>query len=502
MTRWLDGQRGLDLAPRLLVLSDRRKRCPMPRIRPAVLAGNWYPVEPGLLRRGILSYLAGAEPSARPGGQPRVAVVPHAGYQYSGPTAGKFFGTLAGCVYTAVFILAPSHRFPLRRATLTRADAFATPLGEVPVAREIVAALAGAGEFAFDDRAHAAEHAIEIQLPFLQCALPAGIPIVPILIPHLDREARRRTAAAFRPWQDDRHLFLVSSDFTHYGRDYDYVPFTDEIPRRIEQLDAGAILKILAHDSDGLVEYGAATGITMCGLDAAAMALTGPAPAGYEAALLGYARSGDAEGDYSRSVSYAALVLCAASRTATLTPAEKVVLAALAREAVSAAVRGLPAPDPRDGRYALTDHLLEPRGAFVTLTDADGNLRGCIGVIEGRKPLVDAVVANGRSAALEDPRFPAVRASELPGLRIEVSALTPLRRAVGLAEIEIGRHGILMVKGRHQAVFLPQVAPAQGWDLPTTLDHLARKAGLAAGDWRNETELHIFEADVMPEESS
>jgi AmmeMemoRadiSam system protein B/AmmeMemoRadiSam system protein A len=473
----------------------------MPSIRPAVLAGNWYPAEPGLLRSRILAYLDGAEPSARPTGQPRVAVVPHAGYEYSGPTAGKFYGTLAGCRYAAVFILAPSHRFRLRRATLTSADAFATPLGEVPVAREIVAALAGSSSFEFNDRAHDVEHAIEIQLPFLQCALPAGTPIVPILIPHLDRDLRQHTAAALRPWRDDHHLFLVSSDFTHYGGDYGFVPFTDDIPRRIEQLDTGAILKILAHDGDGLIEYGAATGITMCGLDAAATAITDQAPVGYEAALLGYARSTDAVGDDKRSVSYAAVVLCAAARAATLAPPERAVLLTLAREAVSAAVRNLPAPDPRDGRHALTDGLREPRGAFVTLTGPDGSLRGCIGVIEGRQPLVDAVVANARSAALDDPRFPPVRANELPGLQIEVSALTPLRRAAGLAEIEIGRHGILMVKGRRQAVFLPQVAPAQGWDLPTTLDHLARKAGLAAGDWRNETELHIFEAEVMPEES-
>jgi AmmeMemoRadiSam system protein A len=138
----------------------------------------------------------------------------------------------------------------------------------------------------------------------------------------------------------------------------------------------------------------------------------------------------------------------------------------------------------------------------VTLRSPDGNLRGCIGVIEGRGSLAAEVVANARAAALEDPRFRPVAAAEVAGLHIEVSALTPLRRVAGPAEIEVGRHGIFLEKGHHKAVFLPQVAPEQGWDLPTTLDHLARKAGLAAGDWRNETELHIFEADVVSEESS
>jgi AmmeMemoRadiSam system protein B/AmmeMemoRadiSam system protein A len=473
----------------------------MPNVRPSVLAGTWYPAEPGSLRAGVRAYLAGAEPSARPHGKPRIAVSPHAGYQHSGPTAGKLFGALAGCDYAAVFILAPSHRSRLRRAALTGADAFATPLGEVPVARDIVTALAASPCFEYDDRAHALEHAIEIQLPFLQCALPAGTPIVPILVPHLDRAARQRTAAALEPWRNDRHLFLVSSDFTHYGHDYGFLPFADDVPRRLEQLDTGAILKILAHDGDGLVEYGVATGITMCGLDAAALALTGPAPAGYEAALLDYARSADLEGDDTRSVSYAALLLCAGAGTAeqTLTPDDRAILLRLAREAVVAAVRGQPAPALPD---PLGERLSARRGAFVTLKTPDGELRGCIGVIEGHSPLAEAVVANARAAALEDPRFRPVTASELAGLHIEVSALTPLRRVNGPAEIEVGRHGILLVKGRRKAVFLPQVAPEQGWDLTTTLDHLARKAGLAPGDWRNETELHIFEADITSEEPS
>jgi len=275
------------------------------------------------------------------------------------------------------------------------------------------------------------------------------------------------------------------------------VPFTRDVPQRLEQLDTGAILKILAHDGDGLVAYGAATGITMCGLDAAAVALTGAPPPGYEAALLDYARSADREHDYARSVSYAALVLCAGAEEPVLTPDDRAVLLRLARAAVTAAVHGRPAPALPD---PLNERLRACRGAFVTLKSPDGNLRGCIGVIEGRSPLAEAVVTNARAAALEDPRFHPVAVSELPGLHIEVSALTPLRPASGLAEIEVGRHGILLTKGRRKAVFLPQVAPEQGWDLPTTLDHLARKAGLAAGDWRNETELHIFEADVMSEE--
>lgn len=469
----------------------------MPAVRSPVLAGTWYPAEPALLRAQVASYLAGADEQHRPHGKPRIAVVPHAGYEYSGPTAGKFYGLLAGQVYAAVFILAPSHRTRLARAVLPGVRAFATPLGEVPVAREIVTALADLPCFDIDDRAHAHEHAVEIQLPLLQCALPSGTPIVPILVPHLDGDTRRCCAAALNRWRDERHLFLVSSDFTHYGADYGYLPFTQDVPTRLEQLDAGAILKILAHDGDGLVAYGTATGITMCGLDACALALTGAAPVGYEASLLDYARSADPQGDYSRSVSYASLVLCAGVEGPVLTPDDRATLLSLARAALVAAVRGdapPPLPEPLGAR------LQDRRGVFVTLHAPSGDLRGCIGILEARSSLAAAVVDYTRAAALEDPRFRRVSPAEVDGLTIEISALSPLRRVDGPHQVEVGRHGILLSKGGRRAVFLPQVAAEQGWDLPTTLDHLARKAGLAAGDWRSETELHIFEADVMSEE--
>jgi MEMO1 family protein len=468
----------------------------MGNVRPPMLAGSWYPAQPERLRARVEAFLAAAEPARRPQGTPLVAVAPHAGYEYSGPTAGKLYGLLRPFRYEAVFILAPSHRTRLARAALSSLDAFATPLGEVPVARAIVDQLAASPCFEVNDRAHADEHAVEIQLPLLQCALPAGTPIVPILIPRLDDDERRRTAAALANWHDDRHLFVVSSDFTHYGNRYGYVPFTDDVPARLEQLDAGAFLKILAHDADGLAHYGDTTGITMCGLDAAAVAITGPRPPDYEAALVDYTRSGDA----AMSVSYGALLLCGACAPATLDADDRAFLLALARAAVVAAVRGLPAPDPRAAGQSPSPRLQRHRGAFVTLTTAAGDLRGCIGTIEPQRPLVEAVVANARAAALEDPRFHPVREAELAGLQIEVSALTPLRRVSGPAEIEIGRHGILLAKRGRRAVFLPQVAPEQGWDLPTTLDHLARKAGLAAGDWRNETDLHIFEAEIAAEE--
>jgi AmmeMemoRadiSam system protein A len=179
---------------------------------------------------------------------------------------------------------------------------------------------------------------------------------------------------------------------------------------------------------------------------------------------------------------------------------ERDFLLEIARRAVTAAVRDLPPPDTRalaaEAGIDLSQRLLEHRGAFVTLTQI-GQPRGCIGYIEGIKPLVDAVADNGRSAAIGDPRFSPVAREEMDQIHIEVSALTPLVPVTGPEDIVIGIHGVVLVKNGRRAVFLPQVAPEQGWDRDTTLTHLSLKAGLDQDGWRQGAEFLVFEADVF-----
>jgi len=107
------------------------------------------------------------------------------------------------------------------------------------------------------------------------------------------------------------------------------------------------------------------------------------------------------------------------------------------------------------------------------------------------------VAANARAAAIDDPRFAPVTPDESSKLALEISALTPLSEVAGPEAIVLGRHGILLGKSGRQAVFLPQVAFEQGWDLPTTLAHLCRKAGLPPDAWREGARLRVFEADVF-----
>jgi AmmeMemoRadiSam system protein B len=281
-------------------------------IRKPVLSGTWYPADPTDLARTVDGFLAGADPSVRPAGPPRIALVPHAGYVYSGPTAGKLFGLLSGAPPRRVVIMAPNHRVGLDRIALSGAAAFATPLGPVATDQAFTRRLEAHDAFEINDSAHAEEHAVEIQLPLIQRSWADALPrIVPMLVPRLASGLADAAAAALAEGIDEETLILVSTDLTHYGASYGYVPFTENVPAALEELDSGAILRVLAADPAGLRQYGRETGITMCGLEAAAVALGAGLPPGHEGALIDYTRSGDRDGDYSLSVSYASVLLCA-----------------------------------------------------------------------------------------------------------------------------------------------------------------------------------------------
>lgn len=143
----------------------------------------------------------------------------------------------------------------------------------------------------------------------------------------------------------------------------------------------------------------------------------------------------------------------------------------------------------------------EIASCFVTLHSASGDLRGCIGNIAPFEPLINNIVNNAYNAAFKDPRFvPLANKEELDKIEIEISVLTPPEEIPSIDDFELGKHGIIMIKGNHSAVFLPQVAPEQGWDLETTMEHLSAKAGLAPDAWQDEdVRLSTFEAIVFSE---
>lgn len=178
-----------------------------------------------------------------------------------------------------------------------------------------------------------------------------------------------------------------------------------------------------------------------------------------------------------------------------LTRQEQGLLLKIARESIEAGLAGEEMPRPEIESATLK----EKRGAFVTLKKGS-RLRGCIGFIEGRKPLYETVEEMAQAAAFRDPRFSPVREDELKDLDIEVSALTPLKRIHDVGEIEVGRHGIYLVKGYHSGLLLPQVATEYGWDRTTFLKETCVKAGLPEDAWEDpDTQIFIFSATVFGE---
>jgi AmmeMemoRadiSam system protein A len=179
-----------------------------------------------------------------------------------------------------------------------------------------------------------------------------------------------------------------------------------------------------------------------------------------------------------------------------LTEAESRQLLRIARKSIEERLKNNRRYDARlDSEFSgFTPEMESPCGAFVTLEKHE-DLRGCIGLIEGERPLYEAIQEMAVSAAIYDPRFPPVMLSELPELHLEISVLTPLKEIESLKEVEIGKHGVYITKGMNRGLLLPQVATDHNWGLEEFLRNTCYKAGLNPDAWkrhRRDPEMHIY----------
>ncbi len=472
-------------------------------VRPSVLAGAWYPGRPEELRSTIESLLQKAAQAPDEG---LVAlIVPHAGYQYSARTAAFGYATVPKGRFSRVMILSPSHHAWLRGAAVGPFDAYSTPLGTVPVDRAACKALLADPLVSEHRAADAREHAIEIHVPFLQVVL-GEFTLIPVLVGEMTPQQREELARTLRSVVDDRTLLVASSDFTHYGDRFGYTPFrassVADLKKKLSALNHEAADLIVRRDARGFQDFLTRTRDTICGKDAIAMLLE-MLPPEAQGRLLHYSTSLDVIPETDSSVSYLAIGFFrvggedAASRFG-LTQEDKRQLVLLAREVVKRGVRGEKGPDLAEWKRRMSPAVNRPAGVFVTLT-AHGDLRGCIGYIEGIEPLVEAVADNAYSAAFRDPRFTPVRADEYPHLSFKVSVLTPLEPVKDIGEIVVGRHGLVLSAQGRRGVFLPEVPLEQGWDLTAYLEHLGLKAGLDRQAWKRAT-LQKFESIVFGDE--
>ena len=487
------------------------------KIRPSALAGQWYTAQPDKLRESIEKYLEDA--NVKPLAQPvRAIVVPHAGHAWSGATAAAGYKVLDTQRIRRIFILCPNHRMPVYGVVSAGVDAFETPLGQLEVDSSLLEKWRDNHIVTENAAAHKKEHAIEIQLPFIQVIFKEQLPkIVPLIVGEMSPDMVRSFANALRREFQDEDLVLISSDFLHYGANYGYVPFGAPVFENIRNFDAKTVEAIRQINSASFEEFVRKTPNCACGVNSlrvlAAMFQNDKDNLTFNE--LAYDTSGRKSNDTSMSVSYEALSFSGIikfenrSETTDADPKGKTMVLnkeaqQMARDIVKqslveavSAQHETPMPKsllPDNDTAAV---FKESYGVFVTLNDADGNLRGCIGNILPVAPLAEGIWGRAQDAALNDPRFPAVQSDELPTLSFEISVLTKPVRISGPDQIVIGKHGVVMRKDGRAAVFLPQVAPEQGWDVETMLIHLSMKAGLRPNAWREGANFEVFEAQVF-----
>ena len=273
----------------------------------ARLAGRWFSADAAILRDELQAWLDAAAGVVT--AEVQGLIVPHAGYMYSGAVAAYAYAALRAYSYARVVVLAPSHYCRFRGAALLDWDGFETPLGRVAIDRASVAALRRQPLFLEYDTAFDGEHSLEIQLPFLRRVLPEA-QVVPLLLGDLDADDCSRVAAALAQLDRRDTFFLVSSDLTHYGARFGYLPFPADDDRavrsRLRDLAFGAIDAVCAGDLDGFRSYVASTGATICGRTPIAvfLELHRRRSAGK---LVCYRTSLDVTGDYEHCVSYASI---------------------------------------------------------------------------------------------------------------------------------------------------------------------------------------------------
>lgn len=437
----------------------------MSSVREPAVAGAFYPGAAATLRAQVAALLAAATP---PGQQrPKALIAPHAGYVYSGPVAANAYALLATfrSDYSRVVLLGPAHHAYVRGLALPAADAFATPLGEIALDREAIAAIRHLPQVCISDDAHAHEHSLEVHLPFLQQAL-AAFTLVPLAVG--EASAGEVAEVLGLLWGDERTLIVVSSDLSHY------LPHAQA--RTIDEQTARMVLGMapqLNHQQ-------------ACGATPVNGLLLEARGRGLRPQLLDLRNSGDTAGDKSRVVGYASFAFYdkASAREKQDGAEERAdgrVLVSIARSSIAGSF-GIRTSVQEDALF-----LHRPGASFVTLK-SENRLRGCIGSLQAHRTLVEDVKANARAAAFRDPRFAPLSFDEFSATKIEVSVLSVLAplnfrsQEHALAQLRPGEDGVVLEFGRHRGTFLPQV-----WEnLPSPasfLGELKRKAGLPADFW-------------------
>ncbi len=481
-----------------------------PNIREAAVAGSFYPADVVELKSMMAEFF---EPYKDVKGNPDTCalIVPHAGYVFSGAVAAEAYAQIdPDKKYDNIFLIGPAHRTRIDGASINyKADVYETPLGFVKVDTELCKKLIDiCDSFVYHPQGDVQEHALEVQLPFLQYHLKEVPPIVPIIIGSDTVPVIQSIAQALYPYFNENNLFIISSDFSHYTS-YEAACKADKrTGEAIADGDPKAFIGAIIENSDEKMKD---LVTSACGQSAILLLLLMIKSAGnIRIEHLVYRNSGDSKyGGKDQVVGYHAFAFYRKGEAATakqeakpetnsfcVTDDEKRTLLHIARQTIVNRLNKTNTPAYTEDE--LTPILKTRCGAFVTLHE-QGKLRGCIGHLVGDKPLYKTIESMAIAAAFEDPRFHPLHNDELDLLDIEISVLSPLKLIHNIDEFQLGKDGIFMIKDGRSGTFLPQVAKETNWTKEEFLGHCARdKAGLGWNGWL-EADLYTYEAVVFSE---
>lgn len=485
---------------------DKKSRNATQRlVFPAQVSGQFYVADEKQLRSQVDTFLAKAKKSESIfmslKKRDLVAILsPHAGYVYSGEVAGVAYAVAAKRKYKTVIVMALNHRRAAGKISLLDMDAYRTPLGELEIDRERVQTLVKnyPQQFAGAKEMFEQEHSLEVQLPFIQTALPDA-KIVPMIVACMDESILQGAAKIlYREFGAHKDvLFVISSDLSHF---YPYKEAQVYDNTNLNLLESWEIDQWVAHASNSRKG--------MCGVNP--IFTFAQLFEEYDVSTRGvtrlkYLNSGDTTGDKKQVVGYGALAFTLqegvrAERTSIkdFGPYDLLLrreIMTLAKKSVRAAVMG---ENPKE--TTPTSILLKNDGAaFVTLK-RNGQLRGCIGHVIARVPLYQCVKEVAMAAATRDSRFSPVSGAELDEISYEISILTS-PQTISADDVVVGRDGLIISRGPYSGLLLPQVPVEWEWDREQFLAQTCRKAGLPIDCWKDdETSIQAFRAIVFGED--
>jgi AmmeMemoRadiSam system protein B/AmmeMemoRadiSam system protein A len=458
-------------------------------VRRPMVAGMFYPSNPVDLAKQIAEMFSRAKKRILPG-PVRAIVAPHAGYMYSGQIAADVYKQIEGEQFDTVVVVAPFHGF-FKGVSVYSGGGYQTPLGVVEIDRKLSAMMSEKHPTVYSSTVgHTGsggrgEHSLEVQLPFLQTVLGRFKMVAMIMGDQEESTIRATTEVLSASLKEKNVLLVASTDMSHYHPEKEARKLDKTFETALASFDSSRIINVVTSGKCEACGYGPVTAIVE------AMKRLG----GQEVEIISYDTSGSTTGDFSEVVGYLGAVITG-KKVAPKKPAvigtpkakkrygynkeEKEYLLNLARLVVESKARGQKPEIPENP----SPYLEEKRGAFVTLTKR-GMLRGCIGLVQARDPLIDTIENMAVAAAFEDPRFPQVKEDELADLEYEISVMSPLSLVTDISTIVVGRDGLMIKLDLHSGLLLPQVATENHWDRITFLGQTCLKAGLSKNSYKD-----------------